>query len=156
MKIELWWIGKTNEKYLNTGIDVYTKRLVHYLNFQIIEIKDIKAFKSQEDLKLKEGDAFLKNLDSRDFIILLDEKGKTYDSLEFSHKLQEYLFMSAYKRIIFIIAGAFGASPELKNRANFLLSLSNMTFPHQLIRLIFLEQLYRASTILNNEKYHNY
>ena len=155
MKIELWWIGKTNEKYLGTGIELYSNRISHYHNFSINEVRDIKSFKSKEDLKLKESHAFLKSIDSRDFVVLLDENGKCFDSISFSEILQEFLLMSAYKRIIFIIAGAFGASNDLKERANMLLSLSKMTFSHQLIRVIFLEQLYRASTILKNEKYHN-
>lgn len=153
--MELWWIGKTNEKYLGMGIELYSNRISHYHNFSIHEIKDIKSFKTTEDLKLKESHAFLKSIDNRDYVVLLDENGRCFDSIGFSEILQDFLLMSAYKRIIFIIAGAFGASNVLKERANMLLSLSKMTFSHQLIRVIFLEQLYRASTILKNEKYHN-
>jgi 23S rRNA (pseudouridine1915-N3)-methyltransferase len=155
MKLELWWIGKTNEKYINNGIDIYLKRIKHYHNFGIKEIKDVKSTKNPEDLKTKEAEAILKLTDKRDFIVLLDEKGHAANSVELSELLQNWLLLSAYKRIIFIVAGAFGASEKLQNRANLLLSLSSLTFSHQMIRIIFLEQLYRVSTILKNEKYHN-
>jgi 23S rRNA (pseudouridine1915-N3)-methyltransferase len=155
MKLELWWIGKTNEKYINAGIDIYLKRIKHYHNFGINEIKDVKSTKNPEDLKTKEADAILKQTDKRDFIVLLDEKGHAVNSIVLSELLQSWLLLSAYKRIIFIVAGAFGASEKLQNRANLLLSLSSLTFSHQMIRIIFLEQLYRVSTILKNEKYHN-
>ena len=156
MKTELWAIGKTNERYLEEGMELYRKRLGHYLKFGMEIIPDIKkAGKlNPEQLKGREGEAVLQRLKPGDFLVLLDESGKqfTYESFaEFlSHKLQ-----LSYKRIIFLIGGAYGFSPELYTRADSKLSLSRMTFSHQMVRLFFLEQLYRAMTILNNEPYHN-
>ena len=154
MKIKLIWIGKTNQSYLNEGISIYIKRLKHYTKLEIIEIKDIKNFTSKEDLKIKEGQALLSKLTPEDFTILLDEKGKTYSSVLWAKKLES--FQNQGKRCIaFIIGGAFGFHNDVYKRANGMLALSNMTFSHQMIRLFFLEQLYRGYTIIKNEKYHN-
>lgn len=156
MKVELWAIGKTNEKYLEEGITIYLKRLKHYLNFEFIIISDIKQAGNLNavQLKSKEGEAILTRLKNEDFLILLDEKGAVYTSEAFAQFLEQKLQLS-YKRIVFLIGGAFGFSETLYERANAKLSLSKMTFSHQMIRLFFVEQLYRAMTILKNEPYHN-
>jgi 23S rRNA (pseudouridine1915-N3)-methyltransferase len=156
MKVELWAIGKTNEKYLDTGIDIYLKRLKHYLPFQFTILPDIKnAGKLKAvQLKEKEGEVILKNIRSEDFLILLDEKGKTFSSVRFARFLEQKFALSK-KRMIFVVGGAFGFSEAVYQRADAKLSLSDMTFSHQMVRLFFVEQLYRAMTILRNEPYHN-
>lgn len=156
MKVAFWAIGKTAEQYLEEGTKVYTKRLVHYLPFEMHLIPDVKkAGKlSAEQLKQKEGEQVLAQLNPDDFLVLLDERGKIYSSKEFAQLLEQKLQLS-YKRLIFLVGGAFGFSEDLYKRANDKLSLSKMTFSHQMIRLFFLEQLYRAMTILRNEPYHN-
>ena len=156
MKIECWAIGKTNERYLEDGISIYTKRLSHYLPFQINIIPDIKnAGKlNAPQIKNKEGETILKSVRKEDFLILLDEKGKAFTSFDFALFLEQKLNLSK-KRMIFVIGGAFGFSEAVYERADSKLSLSKMTFSHQMVRLFFLEQLYRAMTILKNEPYHN-
>lgn len=156
MKVELWAIGKTNERYLETGIEVYTKRLKHYLKFELRILPDIKkAGKlSPPQLKEKEGDAILKALQPGDLLILLDEGGKSMNSTGFAEFINHKLQLS-HRRIIFLVGGAFGFSPVLYQEAHHKISLSDMTFSHQMIRLFMVEQIYRAMTILNNEPYHN-
>jgi 23S rRNA (pseudouridine1915-N3)-methyltransferase len=156
MKIEFRVVGKTNEPYLREGIDIYNKRIGHYLPYAMEILPDVKqAGKlSPEKLKQAEGKLILNKLNTDDFLILLDEKGKTYTSVQFSKHISK-LLQQSYKRIIFQVGGAFGFSDEVYKRANGKLSLSGMTFSHQMIRLFFTEQLYRAMTILRNEKYHN-
>lgn len=156
MKVELWAIGKTNEKYLDTGIDIYLKRLKHYLPFQFNILPDIKNAGKLKALQLKEkeGEYILKNIKSEDFLILLDEKGKTFSSVQFAQFLEQKFALSK-KRMIFVVGGAFGFSETVYRRADAKLSLSDMTFSHQMVRLFFVEQLYRAMTILRNEPYHN-
>lgn len=154
MQVELWCIGKTNEKYLQQGIDIFTKRLKHYCRFKMEIIKDVKATKSAEDLKSLEADQVLKSLQATDHFILLDEKGKQYSSEKFAEHIEK-LQLRSIKRLVFLVAGAYGAHDRLKQRADGLLSFSEMTFSHQMIRLFFVEQLYRAHTIIKNEKYHN-
>lgn len=156
MKVEFWVIGKTNKSYLEEGIAEYQKRLERYLPFQMQVWPDVKnASKlSGAQLKIKEGQAILSKLQKDDYLILLDERGKTFTSVEFAQQM-EWLLSISYKRAIFLVGGAYGFSDELYNRSNRKISLSNMTFSHQMIRLFFLEQLYRAMTILRNEPYHN-
>lgn len=156
MKIELWAIGKTNEKYLEEGIAIYLKRLKHYLNFELIIIPDIKQAGNLNatQLKNKEGETILARLKNEDFLMLLDEKGDVHTSEAFATFLEQKMQLS-YKRIVFLIGGAFGFSETLYERANGKLSLSKMTFSHQMVRLFFVEQVYRAMTILKNEPYHN-
>lgn len=155
MKIELWVIGKTAFKYLDEGISIYEKRLKHYTSFDLVVIPDIKNPPlSIEALKTKEGELILNKLTKDDFFILLDENGKQNTSIDFS-KFIEQQQMNATKRIVFQIGGAYGFSDAVYARANQKLSLSKMTFSHQMIRLFFVEQLYRAFTILKGEKYHN-
>lgn len=156
MKVFFWVIGKTNEKYLSTGMEVYTRRLGHYLPFEMEILPDVKQAKhlSSEQLKQKEGEYLLNRLKNDDLLILLDEKGKQFDSVAFATYLDRQLQMP-YRRLIFQVGGAFGFSEAVYKRANAKLALSKMTFSHQMVRLFFLEQLYRAMTILRNEPYHN-
>lgn len=154
MKIKVIWTGKTSKSYLEKGINIYLKRLKHYCKIENIEIKDIKKFSSKADLKEKEAQEVLKKITTDDFLILLDEKGKCYSSIAWSKVLEQYQIQGK-KSIAFVIGGAFGFDESIYKRAGGLLSLSEMTFSHQMIRLFFVEQLYRAFTIIKNEKYHN-
>ncbi len=156
MKIECWMVGKTQEAYLDEGIRLYQKRLRHYLPFETVVLPDVRLpGKSVPDMfKEKEGEQILKRLRQEDGLILLDERGKSFASVAFAEWLDRQLHMP-YKRIIFQIGGAFGFSHAVYARANAMISLSEMTFSHQMVRLFLLEQLYRAMTILRNEPYHN-
>jgi len=156
MKIEFRSIGKTSFPYLTEGVSIYEKRLKHYISYQSVIIPDIKNAKSLKphQLKEKEGIALLNKIESGDFVIILDEKGKSYTSVKFAAFLEKQILMS-HKRIIFIVGGAFGFSDAVYARANSKLALSDMTFSHQMIRLFFTEQLYRACTIMRGEPYHN-
>ena len=156
MKIKLIVVGKTNTAYLKTGENEYEKRLKHYCKFEEIVINDVKngGKFSINELKIKEGELILKKIGSIDKLILLDNKGKINSSNEFSNFLKENMLYGA-KSLVFIIGGAYGFSEEVYNRADDKLSLSKMTFSHQMVRLIFKEQLYRAYTIIKGEKYHH-
>ncbi len=156
MKICFWVIGKTNEKYLEEGIRIYEKRLHHYLPFTMDIIPDVKSGGplAAAMVKEKEGNLILAKLKPEDYLILLDEQGKSYDSVGFARYMEKNLHLPA-RRIIFLVGGAYGFSPEVYGRANDKLALSAMTFSHQMIRLFFCEQLYRAMTILRHEPYHN-
>ena len=156
MKIVLITIGKTNEKYLIEGISDYQKRLKHYTNFERIEIANIKNAKnfSESELMKKEGELILKQIQNSDHLVLLDDKGKDFTSQKFAQKLQQWM-LSGKKRLVFIVGGAYGFSDEIYKRGNEKLSLSKMTFSHQMVRLFFVEQIYRGYTILNNEPYHH-
>jgi 23S rRNA (pseudouridine1915-N3)-methyltransferase len=155
MKIELWVVGKTAFKYLEEGIALYEKRLKHYTTFELVVLPDVKNPPLSTDaLKTKEGELILNRLTKDDVLVLLDENGKQQTSMEFS-KFIENQQINATKRVVFQIGGAFGFSEAVYNRANFKLSLSKMTFSHQMIRLFFVEQLYRGFSIIRGEKYHN-
>ena len=156
MKIKLIVVGKTKSRYLNQGEEEYEKRLKHYCNFEEIIINDVKnSIKlSKNELKIKEGELILKKIGSIDKVILLDNMGKINSSNEFSNFLKENMLNST-KNLVFIIGGAYGFSLDVYDRANNKLSLSKMTFSHQMIRLIFKEQLYRAYTIIKGENYHH-
>jgi 23S rRNA (pseudouridine1915-N3)-methyltransferase len=156
MKILLIQVGGTVDKYLEKGIAEYSKRLTHYTKFETIEIKDMKnaGRLSQPELKRKEGAEILKKIDSGDFLVLLDEAGKKMTSRLFASFIQEKMNHST-KKLIFVIGGAFGFDEVLYQRADVQLSLSDMTFSHRMIRLLFTEQLYRAFTILKGEPYHH-
>ncbi len=150
------YIGKTSKKYLQTGMDEYFTRIKHYIKFELIEVADVKIGQKEavSVLKKKEAEAFLKHISEDDILILLDENGQNLDSVEFAQYIEKQLIKTS-KRLIFTIGGAFGFSEEISTRANGKISLSRMTFSHQLIRLIFAEQLYRAFSIIHNEPYHN-
>ena len=156
MKIVLITIGKTNEKYLIEGISDYQKRLKHYTNFERIEIANLKNAKnfSESELMQREGELILKQIKNSDHLVLLDDKGKDFTSPKFSEKMQGWM-LSGKKRLVFVVGGAYGFSEEVYARADEKLSLSKMTFSHQMVRLFFVEQIYRGYTILNNEPYHH-
>ena len=156
MKIKLIVLGKTNAKYLLEGEKEYEIRLKHYTKFEEIIIPDIKQTGkwSENELKKKEGQMVLAKLENSDHVILLDDKGKSYSSVEFANFLQQKMNRSL-KSLVFVVGGAFGFSDEVYQRANGKLSLSKMTFSHQMVRLIFKEQLYRGFSILRGEKYHH-
>ena len=156
MKIELAVIGKTSIGYLKQGIDEYIKRLKHYVPFEIKYIDDIKNTKniSEEQQKRTEGAKILSLLDKSDFVVLLDEHGKEYTSMQYSSYIQKRM-LSGVKKVVFVIGGPYGFSQEVYDRANDKISFSKMTFNHEMIRLIFTEQLYRAYTIINHEPYHH-
>lgn len=155
MKVELVWVGKSKEKYLKEGIDIYVKRLKHFVDFSIVEIPDIKNPKNYkpEQLKVKEGELILKHTEGNTFV-LLDEKGKHFSSVEYAKYIENFEIRST-KKLQFVIGGAFGFSDAVYKACSGQLSLSKMTFSHQMIRLFFTEQLYRAYAILNNLPYHN-
>lgn len=156
MKILLLVIGKTDEDYLITGIKKYVGRLGHYVSFEMKEIPDIRNRKtlSEEQQKKSESFLLLSQFQAGDHVILLDENGKQFTSVEFSENIEK-LMASGSKRIVFVIGGPYGFSQEVYAKANAKMSLSPMTFSHQMVRLIFVEQLYRAFTILKSEPYHH-
>lgn len=156
MKIKLIAIGKTDEPYLIEGMKSYENRIRRYIPLEVVEIPGLKnASKlSKEEWKSKEAVKILSLLTTQDIIILLDEQGKEMGSVEFSSFLNQK-FGSGSKNLIFIIGGPYGFDDAVRKRAHFILSLSQMTFSHQMVRLFFLEQLYRALTILRNEAYHH-
>ena len=156
MTIKLIAIGKTDNKQLIALIDDYTKRLGFYIKFYLDIIPDIKNSKnlSEAQQKQKEGALILNKLNTNDVLIVLDESGKPLDSVGFSAYLQKHM-NSGIKQLVFVIGGPYGFSEEVYRKANGKLSLSKMTFSHQMIRLFFIEQLYRGFTILKNEPYHH-
>lgn len=156
MKITLLAIGKTDDKKLIELTDVYIKRLKHYVPFSFEIIPDLKKAKNltEAQQKQKEGEEILKRTQTSDALILLDEKGKTYTSENFSSYLQKQM-NSGLKNLIFVIGGPYGFSEEIYARANGKVSLSAMTFSHQMVRLFIVEQIYRGFTILRNEPYHH-
>lgn len=156
MKIEFCVVGKTNEAYLRDGSGIFEKRLKHYNPFEVIYIPDVKnaGKMAAAQLKEKEGEAILSRLQADDLLILLDEKGKMYTSENFALQLDKWL-QTGSRKIVFQIGGAFGFSEAVYERADKKLALSPMTFSHQMVRVFFLEQLYRGFSILRNEKYHN-
>jgi 23S rRNA (pseudouridine1915-N3)-methyltransferase len=157
MTIKLIAIGKTNNKQLIQLIDDYTKRLNHYIKFSLEIIPDLKKTKhlSEAQQKQKEGELILNKINLTDVIILLDENGKQFSSVSFSSYLQKHM-NSGIKQLVFVIGGPYGFSEEIYKKANGKVSLSKMTFSHQMIRLFFIEQLYRGFTILKNEPYHHH
>lgn len=156
MKICLLVVGKTDAKYLEEGMKIYLDRIKHYVPFELKIIPDLKKTKnlSEEIQNRKEGELIMAQVEPSDMLVLLDERGKLYSSKEFGVYLQKRM-LSGIKRLVFLIGGPYGFSPEVKSRANGLLSLSKMTYSHQMVRLIFLEQLYRGFTIIKGEPYHH-
>lgn len=156
MRINIICIGKTDDKEIKNLILYYQNRLPKHWNFDLIEIADVKNAKnlSPDLLKKEEAKLFLNQTENSDFIILLDEKGKQSSSREFAQKIDQ-LINSSVKKVSFLIGGAYGFSEEIYTRANEKISLSKMTFTHQMIRLFFVEQLYRADQILQGKPYHN-
>ena len=156
MKFNLICIGKTDDREITNLISNYLPRIPKHWNFEIIEISDVKNAKnlSPDLLKKEEAKLFLNQIDNADLVILLDEKGKEFTSRQFSEKIDFWLG-SSVKKVNFLIGGAYGFYDEIYQRANEKISLSKLTFTHQMIRLFFVEQIYRASTILQGKPYHN-
>ena len=156
MKLLLLTIGKTDEDYLITGIKKYVGRLGHYASFEMKEIPDIRNRKTLSEEQQKKAESFqlLSQLQPGDHVILLDENGKQFGSVAFAEMVEKQM-ASGCKRIVFIIGGPYGFAQEVYDKANAKISLSPMTFSHQMVRLIFVEQLYRAFTILKGEPYHH-
>ena len=156
MKVAFWRIGKSSPSYFAKAEEEYAHRLSRYLPFELQTLREVRKSgkMSPESLKEKEEEEVLKLLKASDYLILLDEKGRSFSSLAFAKWMETRLNSNA-RRLIFLAGGAYGFSNALRQRADFLLSLSPMTFSHQLVRPVFLEQLYRAMTILKNEPYHN-
>jgi 23S rRNA (pseudouridine1915-N3)-methyltransferase len=156
MKIKFICIGKTSKSFLIAGEEEYAGRLKHYCSIERIELPDVKNASglAKAQLKQAEGKEFLSRIAAGDVVLLLDERGKEYSSLEFSGLVQEHMNRSV-RTLVFIIGGAYGFSDEVYARANGKLSLSRLTFSHQMVRMIFLEQLYRAFTIIRGESYHH-
>lgn len=155
MKIQFWSIGKVHEPFIEAGVNDFTKRISNYFPVSWKIIPTPKGLSSHPgEQKRKEAEAVLKMITAQDYLILLDERGKMLGSVQFSQLLQQRANESA-KNLVFLIGGAFGVDMTVMRRADFSWSLSALTFPHQLVRLILAEQVYRACTILKNEKYHH-
>lgn len=156
MKISLLTVGKTDSGWVREGLETYASRLRRYIPFSVIEIPDLKnaASLSKEQVKGKEGESILGNIGPRDSVILLDERGKEYTSIEFAKEI-ERMMVSGGKNIVFVTGGAFGFSDAVYARCDGKVSLSKMTFTHQMVRAVFTEQLYRAFTIIKGEPYHH-
>lgn len=156
MKLQFWSIGKTNETYVKEGVEIFTKRISHYypVEWNILPMPKNTAMLGEVDLKKKEGEMICSLLQKDDYLVLLDEKGKQLSSEELAGFIQSRANESI-KTIVFLIGGAYGVSDVVKKRANYQWSLSKLVFPHQLVRLILAEQIYRACSINRNEKYHH-
>lgn len=156
MEIILLTVGKTTQSYVQTGIDEFSKRLKRYVPFKIECLSDIKTTKTlaAEIQKEKEGESILNYLSTSDHVVLLDEHGKEFTSVEFSSFIQKVM-ASGKKRCIFVVGGPYGFSQQVYKRADSKISLSKMTFTHEMVRLFFTEQVYRAMTILRGEPYHH-
>ena len=156
MKLACWSVGKAHESYVKEGIDQFTNRLQHYFKTEwtLVPVPKSTGMLSEIDLRRKEADTILDWLEKDDYLVLLDEKGKSLSSEGLATFLETRANEST-KKIVFLIGGAFGVDEKVKKRAQFVWSLSSLVFPHQLVRLILTEQLYRAATIIRNEKYHH-
>ncbi len=156
MKILLLVVGKTSEKWLQEGINNYKTRVNNYVQFEIEIIPDYKnrGKIDIESLKKIEGDKILASVNEKDVVILLDEKGKEFSSVEFATWIDRNYYITS-KKLVFVVGGAYGFSNSVYDRANHIIRLSSMTFSHQMVRLFFVEQLYRAFTIIKNEPYHH-
>ena len=156
MKITLLTVGKTDIKWVKEGLEMYSSRISHYVPFSVTEIPELKNVSalSVEQIKKKEGDLILRHVRQQDELVLLDERGQRRSSLAFASWLQDRLSRSG-RDLVFVVGGAYGFSTEVYNRAEQSISLSEMTFSHQIVRTIFAEQLYRAFTIIRGEPYHH-
>lgn len=156
MKISLLVIGKTDDKTLAKLTDTYRKRIKHFVKFEYVEIPDVQRYKkiSEEKQKQLEAEVILKHLPKSHYLILLDEKGKQYSSVQFSEEIQRHIH-TATQNLVFVVGGPYGFAPELYEKCHAKLSLSKMTFSHQMIRLFFTEQIYRAMSIWKNLPYHH-
>ena len=156
MKIQLWSIGKPHETFVKEGIELFTKRISNYYpaEWNIIPMPKNAGIMEPPMLKIKEGEAILNNLQKDDYLVLLDENGKMNTSEQLASFVEQRTVEST-KSLVFLIGGAYGVSEDVKKRANYSWSLSKLVFPHQLVRLILAEQIYRACSIIRNEKYHH-
>ena len=156
MKITLLTVGKTDVKWVGDGLDLYVSRLAHYVPFQVREIPELKNVSALDkaQIKSREGALILKSLRPSDEVVLLDEGGREFRSVDFAAWLEERMSRGS-RDLVFVVGGAYGFSPEVYARADSKLSLSKMTFSHQMVRTIFAEQLYRAFTIMRGEPYHH-
>jgi 23S rRNA (pseudouridine1915-N3)-methyltransferase len=156
MKIAILQTGKTTEKHISEGVEIYSARLKKYCGFEIITIPELKDTRNMpvKEQKVREGKKILQALGKDDFVVLLDERGKEFRTVDFAAWLEGRSQIPG-KRLVFVIGGPWGFTEEVNGIADFRLSLSKMTFPHQLVRLLFAEQLYRAFTIIKGEPYHH-
>ncbi len=156
MKIALYLNGRTTERSIAVAVDDYSGRIGKYNPFEVIVFPDLKNTRNMpaEEQKAREGVKIIQSLRSDDFVVLLDEKGKEFTTLEFAGWLEKML-MSSHKRIVFVTGGPWGFASEVYERADMRLSLSKMTFSHQMVRLLFLEQLYRIFTVIRGDPYHH-
>mgnify|MGYP002659005724 CR=1 FL=1 len=156
MEIELMTVGKTTIRFVEEGIAEYSKRLKHYIPYSIKSLPDVKNASKMDQAKQKEaeGEKILDAISNSDFVVLLDERGKQYSSIEFSAFLEKQM-ISGRRKVVFVVGGPYGFSQPVYDRADSLLSLSKMTFNHEMVRLFFTEQIYRAMTILRGEPYHH-
>ncbi|MBK9389372.1 MAG: 23S rRNA (pseudouridine(1915)-N(3))-methyltransferase RlmH [Bacteroidetes bacterium] len=156
MKIALLQTGKTTDKNVSVIADLYSSRISKYYSFETITLPDIKNTKNMpvDEQKVKEGKRIIQTVSGEDLVVLLDEKGREFRTIELATWLEKQ-FMTPRKRIVFVIGGPWGFSDEVYKRSDLRISLSRMTFPHQLVRLLFLEQLYRVFTIIKGEPYHH-
>lgn len=156
MKITLLTVGKTDKDWVKQGMDIYISRLKHYIPFSVVEIPELKNVSSltKDQIKTREGELILKNVRPADDLILMDERGKQYTSVELAKVIQDKISYAG-KDMVFVIGGAYGFSEAVYRRADSKISLSKMTFAHQMVRAIFVEQIYRAFTIMRGEPYHH-
>lgn len=156
MKVTLLCVGKTDDEYLQKGIEKYVKRLKHYVSFVVTIIPDLKQAKNltEKQQREKEGQAILKQVQHTDMLILMDERGKSFRSVEFAAFFEKQM-LNSVSHIIFVVGGPYGFDEVLYQRANAMISLSKMTFSHQMVRLFFVEQVYRAFSIIRGEPYHH-
>ena len=156
MRIQLWSIGKPHETFLKEGVELFTKRISNYYpaEWNIIPMPKNAGIMTPPILKIKEGEAILNNIQKDDYLVLLDETGKMNTSEQLASFIEQRTVEST-KSLVFLIGGAYGVSEDVKKRANYSWSLSKLVFPHQLVRLILAEQIYRACSIIRNEKYHH-
>ena len=149
-------VGRTDVQWVRDGLELYSSRLTHYVPFSVVEIPELRGVSSlsKELIKTREGGLILKNVHPSDEVVLLDERGREYRSVEFATMLQGRMARSG-RDMVFVIGGAYGFSQAVYDRADALMSLSRMTFSHQMVRTIFAEQLYRAFTIIKGEPYHH-
>lgn len=156
MKMTLLTVGKTDKDWVRQGLDIYVSRLKHYVPFSVVEIPELKnvSAMTKAQIKEKEGELILKNVRPSDEVVLMDERGRQYTSIELAKVLQDKMTYSG-KDLVFVIGGAYGFSDAIYKRAESKISLSKMTFSHQMVRAIFAEQIYRAFTIMRGEPYHH-
>lgn len=157
MKLTLLLIGKTSFPYINEGLSIYKRRVSFYVHFNLVELPDIKGAASLtvEQIKKKEGEAVLRHLKDTDTLLLLDERGESLNSLQWAAYLERQMIVNPGRDITFVTGGPYGFSGQVYERADGMVSLSKMTFSHQIVRLLFMEQLYRAFTIMRGEPYHH-